>query len=434
MKQSSLANIIHAAVFGVGAFLACGGTAHAAALSTYCAYSTQEKKATGENLDKATPIASVSKIFTSQWALAQLGPDYKFETRIHVTPVAGATDVYNVHVEGAQDPYFSNESLHLMVSELVKLGVKRVKTFSFDENFKFFWNVRSNSVAIMERDSSFPQPSVVESQLKGRSFLHDYNTTRIRFKALKVDLVANPDLEIEEKVFLEKKQFVANQKRPTTKVYKVKSSPLIELLKEMNRNSNNVAANILFEKLGGISAHETFWKKFVAGKKTGLRMLNGSGGPVFVGEMKNYNMATCRDVLLVLGSMHDYLSDPSRKFSLADVLSMPGDRDGNVLRLSYSDEALDRTLMAKTGTVCPCVALAGLASTKKGPVLFYFNMKTGPEDGSCVRNYRSEWNAARNGIKNRVIQLIERDFGGGKPEEIHSVDMLELAYEFDGGQ
>ncbi len=399
----------------------------AVSLNSYCAYSVDQKRGVGENADEALAIASVSKILTSQWALAVLGAKYQFSTKVHVTPVNGRDGFYNIHIQGSHDPYFSKDSMHLMVSELNKVGITKIATLSFDENVKFVWNIRSDGMAL-EEDNTFPTVEHVTAQFNiHKPFLAEYGITAARMNKARVNMVAAPKFTVEKVIYWSEATFKTS---PLTKTHVVKSAPLINLLKEMNHNSNNVTANIIFDKLGGSSAYSAFAEN-IGIKNNKIVMLNGSGGPYMVGIMKSYNKASCNNVLDILGWLHKYLNDPSLNLGLKALLALPGEGNDNTVGKSYSGPMLDKVLIAKTGTVCQVVTLAGVASTVSGPVLFYYNMKTGDANGNCKANYRSEWRTARVNIKAKVTHLINSEFGGGQPTHLRDLGLLSYDYRFE---
>src|SRR5687768_10134846 len=98
------------------AILFCAGV-QAATMSYYCHVLDKAINETptiqGKNISKAMPIASVSKLVTSYWAIKTLGPDYRFITILHIKKVG--EDLYDIHLEGSRDPYFGKESLHYLI-------------------------------------------------------------------------------------------------------------------------------------------------------------------------------------------------------------------------------------------------------------------------------------------------------------------------------
>lgn len=79
--------------------------------------------------DEPINPASVAKVATTLWALEQLGPDHRFETRFRA---AGAVDAEagvlrgDLEVEGGGDPDFHAENALLVAVRLNELGIRRV--------------------------------------------------------------------------------------------------------------------------------------------------------------------------------------------------------------------------------------------------------------------------------------------------------------------
>jgi len=71
--------------------------------------------------------ASTQKIFTSIAALDQLGPGYKFETRLYRTgAVVKGTLQGDLYVVGGFDPEFDNADMDALVDAVVRQGIERI--------------------------------------------------------------------------------------------------------------------------------------------------------------------------------------------------------------------------------------------------------------------------------------------------------------------
>jgi len=86
-----------------------------------------------KKVDEKFPLASTSKVMTSLWSVARLNADSRFKTNIYVTKVS--SDSYDVHIEGGRDPIFGRTSSYFLISELNRIGVKKIENLTFDENF-----------------------------------------------------------------------------------------------------------------------------------------------------------------------------------------------------------------------------------------------------------------------------------------------------------
>lgn len=398
--------------------LSAGSLAEAkATLASFC-YAREDQgqmgKVEGTNAQKRLPIASVSKIATAHWAIISKGPDYRFETRFHVTPVAG-TDLFDVHIEGSRDPLFGKQSLHYAISELNKKNVKKIRNLTFDEGFKFFWNVTASDVAQRYFPTSGPSADTVEEELKSHSSLTaEYSSTLSSAKSKGIAMVATPAFTVKS---IEFKKKVDAADTAETKVYAIHSSPVATLIKEMNRNSNNHAANQIFEHMGGRAAYPEFIKTRLGLEEKDIRFLNGSGDRYMVDEdHKIYNEASCESMVKIIHDMRMELKSKSK--SLTTVLAVAGGDDGATVHM-YENDQTRNALVAKTGTINTDITLAGLVLTKKGNFYFLYNIATdGPGD----------WASARAMIRTKLTEWV-RTLGGREPISYSQIQFM----SFDAG-
>ncbi len=76
----------------------------------------------------SAPPASTIKLATAIWALEELGPRHRFETRLLATgPVADGWVQGDLILQGTGDPALDNRALARMVDELVSAGVRGVR-------------------------------------------------------------------------------------------------------------------------------------------------------------------------------------------------------------------------------------------------------------------------------------------------------------------
>ena len=356
----------------------------------------------GENIDVRLPIASVSKLITSYWAVKQKTVNYRFQTVFYVNKVG--ENLYDLHVQGSRDPYFGAERMHFAISELNKRGITNIRNLTFDENFKFFWSVddkdKNHGIATgyyLPRD---PVPEKVKSQLKAYKLTEGYKETFDRAAKSGVKMVEKPSFSVQSIDYLGTEDFKYDPIKMTN-TFVVNSTPLVNMLKEMNRNSNNHAANQIFEHLEAEGKFSQFLAKSLNLDMKSVVMLNGSGDRVDMNDGPHYNEATCASMLKILMDFHNTLI--AQKSSLAKVAIVIGTNQGTATGLYNNDKTFD-TVIAKTGTINPAVTLAGMASTEKGPVFFMFNMKSNGTGKS--------WAAGRAAIKKKLNELIDHFDGG----------------------
>lgn len=366
-------------------------------LNSQCYMKTDdaERDIQGKNYEKEFELASVSKMVTTFWAVSSLGPQYRFQTKLHIKKINH--DTFDIHIEGDQDPYFGQHMTYFMISELNKAGVKKIETLSFDEKFDVFWNVRNPK---LQAARSFdPSLSAVQKTLENvliKSSLRksDYLSTRkSAWEDFKIEMVADPELQVRRVVPLSQKDFELN-KDTESKILIIQSAPLYRYLKEMNIYSNNYVADLIYKKLGGTEAFQDFIKATLDLETTDLKFINGSGDSEFTPAGKLYNKGSCSALIKVLFALRERLQADG--LDLPEVMAVSG-LERSTLGGRYA--SLPGAVVAKTGSVNPAITLSGMISTAQGDLLFAVLMKTrGPAD----------WTRARNMIRSEVGKLIKQ--------------------------
>jgi len=352
----------------------------------------------GTNTQNKYEIASVSKIVTSFWAIDTLGPDFRFNTKVFVDPVGNGT--YDVHIAGSSDPYFGREMTYFLFSELYRNQITKIRTLSFDEKFTLFWNVREKPTW-----SFNPSPSDIQTTLRQKLRLNnaEYTITRLNAKKMGVDMVDSPRISVSQIGFLTSYQY---QQFATTQIYQLQSAPLHDYLKEMNRNSNNHVADHIFAFLGGPDSFQRFIKSRLNLEANEIQFVNGSGDKVVVKDDKNksqkvYNESSCNALVEVIEALRRDLRKDG-KYDLQNIMAVSGVDPKTTLGGRYATAQVSGAVVAKTGSVDPAITLAGMITTANGNVYFGILYKT---------KSPSDWNSARNAIREKVIGLMNQ-FGG----------------------
>lgn len=392
--------------------------AFAGKIVSYCYAAENNPEVRGVNINEKLPIASVSKLVTSLWASTTKGANYKFATLYYVIPVGG--EIYDVHIKGALDPYFNEQTLHLLISKLNELKVYKIRNFTFDENFKFYFNPNGRQIVPGERgvfnpvDSQrpmdAPSPQVVEKILSNRKqWLLNYNKT---LKSSTVEMVKNPRLAIDKIKFARSEDIVSGKKATGF----IRSTELVNQLKMMNWNSNNHAANTFFNGLGGKKAFDDYIYKKIKMKPDEIEFVNGSGNNEdFSDGPGKYNQASCQAIVRLMKGLKKGLE--VQKYKFEDVVAVVGaDRGATVARYAGNIGIMDGAA-AKSGTVVPNVALAGMIHTVKGNFFFMYNYKTTfprlrkPSRRAIQRAIMAEWTRGRNAIGIELAKLVKATGG-----------------------
>ncbi|HRO67589.1 MAG TPA: D-alanyl-D-alanine carboxypeptidase [Pseudobdellovibrionaceae bacterium] len=357
---------------------------------------------------------------TSLWSLEKGGEDYRFKTVFKLTPAGG--DRYDLHIEGSRDPFFGRESLHFAISEFNKRRITKIRRFSFDENFKFFVNVTSDHVAASHYVTESPRPETVLAQLNSLgSLTSGWNKTLEIAKTTKTPLIGKARFSVDEIRFVPKAEARFSS---DTQSFTMKSAPLLRLLKEMNRNSNNHAANQIFEHFGGADRFRAFAATSLGFEDRDLRMLNGSGDRVDLESGAAYNEAGCGTILKILKRLRTDLRRNGK--DLQSVLAVSGGDNPSSVSKLYDNDVTKKSLIAKTGTVNPAITLAGLIKTLDGDIYFMYNVATQGTSG--------DWKNARSLIRRKITDLI-REHNGGSPVKYSALRFLSVDAQslFEGG-
>ena len=161
------------ALFGLMLPMFLGVQASAQTLQSYCYSDPKDFKIVqGLNIDKKYPIASVSKLVTSYWALATKGPQFKFSSLVHVTPVENGE--FDVHFQGSRDPYFGQIKLHYIISKLNEKGVTKIRNLTFDDNFLYMQELDIERPVLKEK-KFFPWKNYFTSPVGAKKTLAELN-------------------------------------------------------------------------------------------------------------------------------------------------------------------------------------------------------------------------------------------------------------------
>ncbi|WP_413558810.1 D-alanyl-D-alanine carboxypeptidase [Bdellovibrio sp. HCB209] len=378
-------------------------------LNSACTMKANADKIEGnDSKNEKFPLASISKLVTSLWAIETLGANYRFTTRLHLTKKSANT--YDLHIEGGQDPMFGRNVGYFILAQLAmkQLGITKIENLTFDENLLMEWNVEE-PVAIAGDTKFYPdqaaQVAHVQHELE-QGFItpvseRSYAYLRKLAKTVGIDLSEKkPNIQFGNVQFLAKQDF---QKTKETGTFVYKSAPLYMIVKAMNNKSNNYVADHLYWNLGDTPAFNQYLAHALKMDNRDLEFNLGSGNNAdYISKKKyDYNEGTCTAMIKVLIRLNEVLQTQGLK--LTDVMAVAGqDSDSTVGRY---DGVMNGSMIGKTGTVDKAKTLAGSISTGNGTIYFVILMH---KDSS------GENGSAANAIKNRIRALFTINNGSKK--------------------
>lgn len=363
----------------VGLILGLSLSAKAGKMQSYCYMKEDSKEISGGyHTKEKLPLASVTKVLTSLSVLSSVGARTKLYTQFYITRIG--PDIYDVYIKGSRDPYFARPSMHTLISRLNEAGVRKIRTLSFDENFKYLYDTnkvnsaggKSYNPVTGKSSVDAPNPSFVRLLLLNKKeVLRDYEKSRKEAALNKVLLVEKPSYNPE------KIEVVTSEFQPPANAEKgyVSSMEMIDIIKYMNWNSNNHVANSLMMIAGGLEKTEKlFYEKFKL-SAADVTFENGSGQNADLkGEGRKYTEATCEATIKSVRALKKNLE--SQNMKLQDALAVTGGDIGSTIDAAvYKKYLKSKTVIAKTGTVGVAITLAGMASSKNGKFFFMYSME-----------------------------------------------------------
>ncbi len=303
--------------------------------------------------------ASLTKVATSLVALQQLGPNYQFATLIKAKgPVTNGVVQGDLLVIGSGDPLFVWEEAIAVGNALNQMGIKRVNG-NLIVSSQFYMNYEDNprvagelllealdatkwSVEATEAFSTLPQ-----------------NTPKPQVEILGQVKVATGNLSDQDAVLLLRHQ----------------SPILANLIKEMNKFSNNEMAHMLAHVVGGSEVIQTQAADSAGVPENEIQLINGSGLGV-------ENRISPRAVGAMLVAIQSYV----QKFglSVADLFPIAGFEPSTV-----DGRKIPPGTVVKTGTLSAVSALAGVIPSRDRGLVWFAIINSG-DDVDALRDGQDE--------------------------------------------
>ncbi len=324
---------------------------------SFC-YTNSNHELKGVNLDLRVRIASITKLIISKWALDSTSPNYRFKTKLYIKN-------NQLHIEGSYDPFFGNEKIFFLLSQLNRLGIYQFKKITFDRNLIIFpdahYYVGTHPVIT---------PQTVERDLKTYFNSKDWTKTISDELQLAVqntkDLPENIRINSNVDFFAPDISFVTSnpfKDQSNVRILTLSSSELKTYLKETNIKSNNYTAHTMFLWLGGDLALQNYLQKKYQFNNELVRLYTGSGLPLEESGVRRDNFATCRSVHLIMEDLKNTLEANGEK--LESIMAVPGSDPGTFTRRLNNDD-IKNSFIVKTGTLMHTSTLAGALSTNTG--------------------------------------------------------------------
>ncbi len=285
------------------------------------------------------PAASVAKVATTLVTLQTFGPDHQFVTLIGTTgPIQDGVLQGDLVIEGGEDPFFVWEEAVALGSLLNQMGLKRV-IGNLIIIGKFYMNFEI---------SPLRSGNLLKQGLNAQTLSSEIE---LQYQTLPPGR-SRPQVTIEGSV-----QVMSSTPSNVQSLLRHYSFPLAELLKKMNRYSNNRMAGMLNDAVGGA--------KIVSQKAA-----EAAGVPQAEIQVGLSNRISPRAAVAMFLAIERYLQDYN--MTVADVFAIVGKDEGILQK-----RQLPSLSVLKSGIFTNISALAGALPTQKYGTVWLSIMNVG---------------------------------------------------------
>ncbi|NES22675.1 MAG: D-alanyl-D-alanine carboxypeptidase [Symploca sp. SIO3E6] len=291
------------------------------------------------------PAASLTKVATSLAALSTFGSEHQFITLISTNgSIQDGVLQGDLIIQGGEDPFFVWEEAIALGNLLNQLGIQQV-TGNLVITDKFYMNFEFDPLK---------SGNLLKQGLNAQIWPSEAQT---QYQTLPPD-TPKPQVVIQGEV-----QVLPSTPGNLQPLIRHYSFPLVELLKKMNRYSNNKMAEMLAQAVGGAKVVAQKSAEASGVPPTEISLINGSG----LGEA---NKISPRAVCGMFLAIERYLE--SDNLTVGDVFTIVG-QDKGIL----DERQLPQLSVLKSGSLNNVSALAGALPTQQQGTVWFATMNVG---------------------------------------------------------
>jgi len=354
--------------------------------------------------------ASNTKIFTTATALSLMGGNYPLATKI-LTDDKDIKDGIingNLYIKGYGNSLFTSQDLAGLVSSLKTQGIKKISGYIIGDD-TFFDNLYTRSDWIDNESANIKLPAI-SALVIDRNREYSQKKVRIRRRRHSGYQIVNASKDISDpplyiaKLLRDKlieagitvgKSAIKGETPLKAAVLAESKMYLKDLIKIINKHSDNFLAECLFKTLGAYSSGKqgnSFYStqavlRFLKDNNIyseGTSVVDGSG-------ISRYDNVTVGAIVGVLEKMYFDLKNYSDFYNSLSVAGVDG-----TLRNRMQSSSAENEFHGKTGTLNGVSSLSGYLKTGKGgdliiSMIFDFDRKG-------ARLYR--------GIENDIVEIL----------------------------
>jgi D-alanyl-D-alanine carboxypeptidase/D-alanyl-D-alanine-endopeptidase (penicillin-binding protein 4) len=315
------------------------------------------------------PAASVTKVATSLAALQTFGPDRRFVTILGTTgTIENGVLKGNLVVQGGGDPFFVWEEAIAVGNQLNRLGIKQVQ---------------GNLLVVGKFYMNFQEDRIKSGNLLKQALNKELWSVETQTQHQTLPLgTPKPQVEIAGKV--EVAPTLPSDFQPLVRQH---SLPLAELLKKMNRYSNNKMAEFIAESVGGAKTVARTAAATAGVLEAEIHLVNGSGLSV-------ENRISPRAAVAMFAAIERLLV--RYDLTVGDVFAIVGEDEGIL-----ETRSLPKLTVVKSGTLDSVSALVGALPTQEQGTIWFAIINNGSNlkgfrdrQEKLLSSFIDEWGAA----------------------------------------
>ncbi|PSB21019.1 D-alanyl-D-alanine carboxypeptidase [Phormidesmis priestleyi ULC007] len=320
------------------------------------------------NHQGTTPLsaASLTKVATSLAALQTFGVDHRFVTEISSTgTIENGILKGDLIVQGGNDPLFVWEEAIAVGNLLNQLQIRQV-TGNLIVVGRFYMNFDTDPKASGELLKQGLNAALWSEEVKAQHLTLPAGTPRPQ-------VTIAGDVKVANALPANAKPLLRHQ-----------SLPLAELLKKMNRYSNNAMAEIIASTVGGAKIVSFKAAQAAGVPQSEVLLVNGSGLGT---ENRLSPRAVCAMFLAIERSLEPF------KLTVADIFTVVG-QDSGVL----DARKIPALAVTKSGSLDAVSALAGALPTSQKGVVWFVVINGGNNN---LEGFRSDQEALLRGLSSQ---------------------------------
>lgn len=291
------------------------------------------------------PSASVTKVATTLVALETFNPDHRFTTQIkYIGAIKNGVLQGDLIIQGGEDPFFVWEEAIEIGNLLASKGIKRISG-NLAIVGKFYMNFESSPIVA----GDFLKQGLNSDLWSGEA--------ETQYRTLPAN-TPRPKITIDGEV-----KVLSESPYRAQLLIRHDSFPLAELLKKMNRYSNNLMADMFAESVGGAAMVAQQAAELAGVPKNEVQLVNGSG----LGEANRMSPRAAVGMFLAIAR---YLKPYN--MTVADVFTVVG-KDEGIL----DERKLPKLAVIKSGSLDSVSTLAGALPTQKQGIVWFAIFNSG---------------------------------------------------------